>query len=126
MACFATFSERTRADSSRCISPSRCAWSDSASDSVCNADASIIAFTLAIFLTRFAREAKRRVERVSVTSPSAGDAHTISDVLQLPPIDCCRMRVSTELRNGTCDAPPCLEVRAAMTLPNARREVLIF
>lgn len=44
---------------------------------------------------------------------------------QLPPIDSCRMRVSTELRKGTCDAVFAV-VSAEMTLPSARREVLIF
>ena len=66
------------------------------------ADASIVALIFATFLTRFALEANRSVERVSVTSPSAGEAHTMRQVLQLPPIDGCKMRVSTELRKGTC------------------------
>ena len=69
-------------------------------------------------------EAKRSDESVSVTSPSAGEAHTTRLVLQLPPIDSCRMRVSTELRKGTWLTPA--DVSAWMTLPSASSDVLIF
>ena len=40
-------------------------------------------------------------------------ADTINDVLQLPPSDCCKMRVSFESRNGTCGLP---SANALMTL----------
>ena len=53
--------------------------------------------------------------------------------LQLPPMDSRSRRVSTESRNGTCAGvlpcrppPPSGCVRAAMTLPRASSDVLIF
>ena len=50
--------------------------------------------TFARFFTSFALPPNRRVERVSVTSDSAGEQQQISVVLQLPPIDSC---ISEEL-----------------------------
>ena len=55
--------------------------------------------------------------------PLAFDAQSTH---QLPPIDSCSSRVRTESRNGMCAAPPFRLVRAAMTLPRARSDVLIF
>ena len=81
--------------------------------------------------TNFARAANLSVERVSVTSASAGETQTMRHVLQLPPRLCCSSRVSTESRNGTKRrvAPRCFSfdsVSAAITLPSASRDVLIF
>ena len=87
----------------------------------------MVAFCLATFLTRLARPAKRRDESVSVTSALAGEMHTTRLVLQFPPNDSCRIRVSTESRKGTCEFSPCLLlVSAAITLPRASSDVLIF
>ena len=60
-----------------------------------SASALYVALTRATFLTSFARDAKRSVERVSVMSLSAGETHTTSVVFALPPSESLRMRVST-------------------------------
>lgn len=49
-----------------------------------------------------AREAKCSVDLVSGALSAAGEQATSSSVLELPPNDSCRMRVSFELRYGTC------------------------
>eukprot|EP00900_Chrysochromulina_parva_P021670 jgi/Chrpa1/4136/Chrysochromulina_OHIO_Genome00011845-RA len=110
-----------------CCAVSRCICNDSASSAAARDDASMVAFCLATFLTRLARPAKRRDESVSVTSALAGEMHTTRLVLQFPPNDSCRIRVSTESRKGTCEFSPCLLlVSAAITLPRASSDVLIF
>jgi hypothetical protein len=49
-----------------------------------------------------AREANSSAESVSEQLSAAGEQHTSSEVLQLPPTLSSRMRVSFESRNGTC------------------------
>ena len=47
-------------------------------------------------------------------------------VLQLPPTESSNMRVNLESRYGTCVRVPRESVRAAMTLPRALSDWLIF
>ena len=56
----------------------------------------------------------------------AGDVMHIMVVLQLPPSESSRMRVSLESRYGTCGRLPRASVSAAITLPSADRLWLIF
>eukprot|EP01047_Picozoa_sp_COSAG01_P033994 COSAG01_NODE_2531_length_7495_cov_6.504191_7_plen_245_part_00 len=80
-------------------------------------------FTLTTVLIALARAPKRSVERVSAELSSCGEAATTSEVLQLPPRDCCSMRVSFESRNGTWGLP---SLSALITFESADSDWLIF
>mmetsp|Transcript_17586 Transcript_17586/g.61475 ORF Transcript_17586/g.61475 Transcript_17586/m.61475 type:complete len:421 (-) Transcript_17586:873-2135(-) len=78
--------------------------------------------TLAFTSTRMAREAKSKVLSVSEALSAAGLAQTSRAVLQLPPIDPSKMRVSLESRSGMCAF---LAAKALTTLPKASKLLLI-
>mmetsp|Transcript_31874 Transcript_31874/g.53560 ORF Transcript_31874/g.53560 Transcript_31874/m.53560 type:complete len:244 (+) Transcript_31874:1386-2117(+) len=82
-----------------------------------------VSLTTAVHSTRIAREAKSRADCVSLEDSSAGLQHTRREVLQLPPTESSRMRVSLESRKGTCFF---LSASAWTTLPNASSEALMF
>mmetsp|Transcript_51881 Transcript_51881/g.151038 ORF Transcript_51881/g.151038 Transcript_51881/m.151038 type:complete len:369 (+) Transcript_51881:2356-3462(+) len=71
--------------------------------------------TLASTSTFIARDANSKVECVSAAFSGAGLMHTNSDVLQFPPTEPSRIRVSLLSRNGTCIR---LAANALTTLPN--------
>ena len=67
-----------------------CRFSTAASDNT--------SLTMALFTTRFARQAKRSVLWLSSMWQKAGVMAQMMAVLALPPRDGCRMRVSFESR----------------------------
>mmetsp|Transcript_4463 Transcript_4463/g.20026 ORF Transcript_4463/g.20026 Transcript_4463/m.20026 type:complete len:356 (+) Transcript_4463:662-1729(+) len=79
----------------------------------------------AVFLMCLARLANLSVESDSVKDSSAGEIIAIIVVLQLPPRESSRMRVSFESRYGMCGRP-FGSVKALMTLPSALSDWLIF
>mmetsp|Transcript_15863 Transcript_15863/g.51232 ORF Transcript_15863/g.51232 Transcript_15863/m.51232 type:complete len:230 (-) Transcript_15863:435-1124(-) len=78
-----------RAARSSTLSLSFCAW-------ICSGESSVL--TTAAFLIAFARTANWSVDLVSAAFCWAGEQATSSSVLELPPSDSCRMRVSFEFR----------------------------
>ena len=70
-----------------------------------------------------ARLAYLSVLSVSSRSASPGDTHASIIVLELPPSESCRRRVSFESRYGTWW---CFSHRALITLPSASRPLLIW
>ena len=81
--------------------------------------------TRASFLMFLARFANLSVDVDSTNASSAGEIIAIIVVLQLPPNESSKMRVSFESRYGMCWRPRA-SVSAAMTLPSAERDWLIF
>ena len=66
--------------------------------------------------------AQRSVFSVSSRFTSAGETHAIISVRELPPSECCSIRVSTESRYGTWTPRRRSSPRAEITLPNTRSE----
>mmetsp|Transcript_84478 Transcript_84478/g.244209 ORF Transcript_84478/g.244209 Transcript_84478/m.244209 type:complete len:403 (-) Transcript_84478:829-2037(-) len=79
-------------------------------------------FTLASTSTFIAREANSNVERVSAACSAAGLKQTNNDVLQLPPMEPSKIRVSLLSRKGTCVL---LAARALTTLPKTSKLLLM-
>mmetsp|Transcript_47004 Transcript_47004/g.142649 ORF Transcript_47004/g.142649 Transcript_47004/m.142649 type:complete len:208 (-) Transcript_47004:147-770(-) len=72
--------------------------------------------------TRMARKANSRLLRVSCACSRAGLTHTRSTVLQLPPMEPSRIRVSLLSRKGTCGL---FAASALTTFPSAKRLLLM-
>ena len=80
--------------------------------------------TLALFLICLALCPKRSVDLVSSSLNTEGEQAMINEVLELPPKDSCRRRVSFESLYGTWDDLP--SVKAFITYPRAVKLLLMF
>mmetsp|Transcript_8480 Transcript_8480/g.16060 ORF Transcript_8480/g.16060 Transcript_8480/m.16060 type:complete len:287 (-) Transcript_8480:423-1283(-) len=83
----------------------------------------VTSLTVHVVSTRMARAANSSVLTVSWQDSMDGLQHTRRLVLQLPPTESSRMRVSFESRKGTCFF---LSARACTTLPKASSEALML
>ena len=82
--------------------------------------------TVGLFLILRALLAYFRVFNVSSNELSAGEQHAIILVLELPPKESYKILVSLLSRYGICIAFLVSSVKAEITLPSAKRDLLIM